>query len=278
MSTVVGKKNQRSRSATVGLTRLMIESRISMTNLMHGDCLELMGNIPDKSIDAIICDLPYGTTACKWDVIIPFEPLWTHYERLIKPNGAIVLFASQPFTTDLINSNRKLFKYCFVWHKSAGAGFLNCKNAPIKMHEDICVFSYGTTANRSNRNMKYNPQGLKRIDALIKRKKKISETVGTRPSRKKDYIQTHTGYPTSIIKMKNDFTEFHPTQKPVALMEYLIRTYTNEGDTVLDNCMGSGSTGVACVNTNRNFIGIEKDDTYFDIAKKRIVSTQPLLI
>lgn len=244
-----------------------------IVNLQKGDCLELMVDIPDNSVDLILCDLPYGTTACKWDSIIPFEPLWAQYRRIVSDKGAIVLTASQPFTTALIASNLSDFKYCWVWRKSKGAGFLNAKNAPVKMHEDIAVFSKGTTANRSKRRMSYNPQGLVRVDR--KRKQPVvCDSVGTRPSRQSDYVQEFAGYPSTIIDIPNDGSGLHPTQKPVALMEYLIRTYTNEGETVLDNCMGSGTTGVACVNTGRNFIGIEKNREYFKIARRRIREAQ----
>lgn len=241
-----------------------------MINLMQGDCLELMSLIPDGSVDMVLCDLPYGTTACTWDVVIPFDQLWAEYERIAKEDAAIVLTASQPFTVALIASKLSLFKYCWVWRKSKGSGFLNSKNAPIKMHEDIVVFSKGTTANKSPRRMKYNPQGLVKVDR-VRRQPVQPDSVGNRPSRSADtYNQEFTGYPSTVLEFPNDGTKLHPTQKPVALMEYLIRTYTNEGDTVLDNCMGSGTTGVACVNTGRKFIGMEMDAGYFDIARKRI--------
>ena len=239
--------------------------------LILGDCLVKMKDIPDKSIDMILCDLPYGTTACKWDTIIPFEPLWEQYKRIIKDNGAIVLTASQPFTTKLINSNIELFKYEWIWEKSRTVGFLNAKNAPLKKHENVLVFSKGKTANCNKNNMIYNPQGLIEINKVnISVKQSDDTVVGNRPSRNKDYIAKYTGYPTSIIKFNNENKQIHPTQKPVKLLEYLIKTYTNEDEIVLDNCMGSGSTGVACVNTNRKFIGIELDKNYFQIAIKRI--------
>ena len=239
--------------------------------LIHGDCLIEMKDIPDKSVDMILCDLPYGTTQCKWDIVIPFEPLWEQYERIIKDDGAIVLTASQPFTTELIHSNIKLFKYEWIWEKSKTVGFLNAKNAPLKKHENVLIFSKGKTANCNKNNMKYYPQDLIEINKIKKSVKQSNDTVvGNRPSRNKEYIAKYTGYPTSILRFNNEKKQLHPTQKPVALLEYLIKTYTNENEIVLDNCMGSGSTGVACVNTNRNFIGIELDKTYFDIASKRI--------
>ena len=227
-------------------------------NLMLGDCLEIMKEIPDGSVDMILCDLPYGTTQCKWDSIIPFEPLWEQYERVIKDNGAIVLTASQPFTTALINSNIKYFRYSWIWEKEQGVNFLMAKKQPLKVHEDICIFSKKQTI--------YNPQ-MTQGKPYISGKGDSGEVTG-----KVKKIQTKnsgTRYPKSVTQFKRE-TGLHPTQKPVALLEYLIKTYTNEGMTVLDNCMGSGSTGVACINTNRNFIGIELDNTYFEIAKKRI--------
>lgn len=246
---------------------------MSKFELHHGDCLEVMLYMPDASVDMVLCDLPYGTTACAWDSVIPFDRLWAEYRRVTKPNAAIVLTASQPFTTALIASNMGEFKYAWVWRKSKGAGFLNAKNAPVKMHEDVAVFSKGTTANRSDKRMNYNPQGLVRVDRRRKQPK-ACDSVGTRPSRQSDYVQEYAGYPSSILDVPNDGGGHHPTQKPVALMEYLIRTYTNEGETVLDNCMGSGTTGVACINTGRRFIGIEREEAYFNIAKARIEGCQ----
>ena len=237
---------------------------------IHGDCLEEMPKLADKSIDMILCDLPYGTTACKWDTIIPFDKLWEQYERIIKDNGAIVLTASQPFTTELIHSNIKLFKYEWIWEKSKTVGFLNAKNAPLKKHENVLIFSKGKTANCNKNNMKYYPQDLIEINKIKKSVKQSNDTVvGNRPSRNKEYIAKYTGYPTSILRFNNENKQLHPTQKPVALFEYLIRTYTNEGDTVLDNCAGSGTTGIAAFNTKRNAILIEKDEQYFNAAKER---------
>lgn len=229
--------------------------------LYKGDCLEVMKDIPDKSIDMILCDLPYGTTACKWDTIIPFEPLWEQYNRIIKDNGAIVLFGSEPFSTLLRYSNLKMFKYDWIWEKEQGANFMLCKYQPYKVHETISVFS--------KKKHLYIPQ-------MTEGKPYISGK-GTSGDITNNVIKTQTKnngtrYPRSIQRFNTDKSRgsLHPTQKPVALLEYLIRTYTNEGDTVLDNCMGSGSTGVACVNTNRSFYGIELNDKYFDIAKERI--------
>lgn len=236
--------------------------------LFQGDCLELMKEIPDGSIDMILCDLPYGTTACKWDTVIPFEPLWEQYNRIIKDNGAIVLFGSEPFSTKLRNSNLKMFKYDWVWDKVSPFGFLDCKFRPLKVHEIISVFSKGGCSNGSKIPITYNPQGVV-YKATKKQNKLKSELLHSNPNND-EYISSGTNYPQSIIKFKKDADGFHPTQKPIALLEYLIRTYTNEMETVLDNCMGSGSTGVACIKTNRNFIGIELDEKYFEIAKSRI--------
>lgn len=236
------------------------------TLLMHGDCLELMATIERGSVDMILCDLPYGTTACKWDTVVSFEPLWAHYKRVIKPNGAIVLFGSQPFTSALVMSNIKMFKYQWVWDKvNKFSGHLNAKKQPMRQTEDVVVFSRGATV--------YNPQMFsgKPYTAISSGAK--SENYG-RQSDKVKTVCAGERYPRNLIAIKGDergtVGRIHPTQKPVALCEYLIRTYTNEGETVLDNCMGSGTTGVACLNTGRDFIGIEKDAGYFDTARNRI--------
>ena len=324
------------------------------TKLYKGDCLELMKDIPDKSIDLILCDLPYGTTACKWDTIIPFEPLWKQYKRVLKDNGVVALFANQPFTSALITSNLSDYKYNLVWLKNRGTGFQYAKSQPMRQTEDICIFyankppfdtthafaklkrymiqekektglsmkelkkllcsdmagHYFTTksqftiptksayailqttgcfsrsyaeiraeydaenekikAERSNETFStYNPQMIA-LDKPAKYKKASScNTIGGIENKKEYYWVTHA-FPTNVLNFAKVSKPQHPTQKPVALLEYLIKTYTNEGDTVLDNCMGSGSTGVACVNTGRNFIGIELDERYFTIAEKRI--------
>ena len=244
-----------------------------MINLMHGDCLELMKQIPDGSVDMILTDPPYGTTACKWDSVIPFEPMWVELKRIIKPNGAIVLFGGEPFSSLLRCSNLKMFKYDWVWEKSKVGNVFNCKNAPQKNFENIMIFSNGTIANGSNKKMPYFPQGLIDVNITKKNQRKGSDvgTIANRPSRKNgsEYTQTKTNYPRQIIKFNNE-QGLHPTQKPVALLEYLIKTYTQEGETVLDFTMGSGSTMIACLNTNRKGIGIELDKHYFDVAKKRI--------
>ncbi len=235
-----------------------------MINLLKGNCLELMNDIPDGSVDMILCDLPYGTTACKWDTVIPFEPLWAHYKRVIKPNGAIVLFGSQPFTSALVMSNIKMFKYCWVWNKKKAGNIFLAKHQPMKEHEDICIFSKVKHV--------YNPIMTDRDE--IKRSKNYGTglTMGGNGKKEEKIYQYTQRYPKSIINISNanQKGKLHPTQKPVPLLEYLIKTYTNEGETVLDNCMGSGSTGIACLNTGRQFTGIELDEKYFEMAKNRI--------
>lgn len=241
--------------------------------LMQGDCLELMKNISDKSVDMILCDLPYGTSACKWDTVIPFEPLWKAYERIIKDGGAIVLFGSEPFSSLLRMSNLDLYKYDWVWEKPSGANFLNFKYQPAKVHENIMIFGKKATSYSKNGNMTYNPQmeeGTPYKQQSGKQRNDYANSTVRTPIKQVVTENNGTRYPRSIQKFSLDKEKFHQTQKPVALLEYLIKTYSNEGDVVLDNCMGSGSTGVACVNTNRNFIGIELDKGYFEIAKSRI--------
>lgn len=235
--------------------------------LHKGDCLEIMQEIPTKSIDMILCDLPYGTTNCKWDDIIPFEMLWKHYDRITKENAAVVLFSAQPFTTKLIHSNLKHFRYCWYWKKNNVTGFPFAKYQPMRCIEDICVFY--------RKQPVYNPQGLKKVEKPRARKNNIQgDKVYKIKTLNKAYTQKYTNYPKHFLEFKNEVASnkkrLHPTQKPVALLEYLVRTYTNEGETVLDNCMGSGSTGEACINTGRKFIGIERDDGYYHTAKKRI--------
>jgi len=241
---------------------------VSRSTFYQGDCLVEMDKITDKSVDMILCDLPYGTTACKWDSVIPFDALWKQYERIIKDNGAIVLFGQEPFSSYLRLSNLKIYKYDLVWNKKFGSNFAQAKKRPMNIQENICVYY--------SKQPVYNPQ-------MTKRDKPIKATTGSTTSKvsmtanfdlitNKVYTEK---YPESILLFPRtlgtdkDKTE-HPTQKPVALMEYLIKTYTNEGETVLDNCMGSGTTGVACKKTGRHFIGIEKDEKYFKIAVSRV--------
>lgn len=237
------------------------------SNIFHGDCLELMKEIPNGSIDMILCDLPYGTTSCKWDTVIPFEPLWKEYKRIIKSNGAIALFGSQPFSSLLVAGNLKMYKHEWIWIKNRGSNFANTIREPMKEHESIFIFSEGKWT--------YNKQmqertggGLNRSKYDVEHNNQNREAYRKFEGRKKHKI-SKLRVPSSHQKFNTE-VGLHPTQKPIALLEYLIRTYTNEGETVLDNCMGSGSTGIACINTNRRFIGIEKEKKYFDIATKRI--------
>jgi site-specific DNA-methyltransferase (adenine-specific) len=231
--------------------------------IYNEDCLVGMQRIPDGSIDMILCDLPYGTSACKWDSVIPFEPLWEQYRRIAKKNAAIVLTASQPFTTALINSNIGQFKYSWVWEKTIAANFGRLKWGPMKRHEDIAVFCAGSP--------QYNPQmerGKPYTDKARPRKNRLL-TAGLNV--KAPIVNTGTRHPSSVIRVPNpNNRNVHPTQKPVALFEYLIRTYTKEGKTVLDSCIGSGTTAIAAINTNRHYIGFEKDPHYFELAQKRI--------
>ena len=239
-----------------------------MTTLILGDCLEEMKNIADGSVDAIICDPPYGTTQCNWDSVIDFKLMWEQLNRIIKPNGAIVLFGSEPFSSHLRISNIKNYKYDWVWQKNNVVGFANAKKMPLKNIENISIFC--------KKRPTYNPQGL------IKIKKKHKNSISHKTNKnegittinggrfKDNYQQENTNYPRQILKYSRPSKTIHPTQKPVALMEYLIKTYTNTGETVLDFTAGSFSTGVAAVNTSRNFIGIEKEQKYFDIGIERI--------
>lgn len=247
--------------------------------LMKGDCLERMKEIPSGSVDMILTDPPYGTTACKWDSIIPLETMWKQLKRIIKPNGTIVMTASQPFTSSLISSNYKMFKYNLVWEKSRASNFVHANYQPLKAHEDICVWSLGGSAQGSKHPMTYNPQ--------CKEGKPYNKGIGHSDNehlsgglskKNTQVLENKTGErkPRSVIYFSSDCKDrgLHPTQKPVALMEYLIKTYTNENETVLDFTMGSGTTGVACVNNDRKFLGIEMDDGYFEIAKNRILNAE----
>jgi site-specific DNA-methyltransferase (adenine-specific) len=243
------------------------------TNICYqGDCLEVMKGIEDKSVDMILADLPYGTTACKWDTIIPFEPLWEQYKRIIKDNGAIVLTASQPFTSALVMSNIKMFKYTWYWIKDKPSNFLMGKKQPLRYVEECLIFSKETPL--------YNPQ-MQLREEKDKRKNKLTssllknENIGITENTDKYQDRLKSGmndfiYPRNYQKFNNRTDGLHPTQKPVALFEYLIKTYTNEGDLVLDNVAGSGTTGVACKNTNRNFILIEQDEKYCEVIKERV--------
>lgn len=229
--------------------------------LMHGDCLELMASIPDGSVDLVLCDLPYGTTRNKWDAVIPFEPLWAHYKRVIKDNGAIVLFSAEPFTSALIMSNPRMFRYDLIWQKEQGCDFLNANRKPLRAHENVCVFYKAQPT--------YNKQLTKGRPYKANNGNKDTSCWGE--FKQGFCIDNKTGNrnPLTVLRFNRE-RGYHPTQKPVPMLEWLIKTYTNEGETVLDNCMGSGSTGVACVNTGRDFIGIELDPDYFRIAEERI--------
>lgn len=242
--------------------------------LHNGDCLDVLPTLADGSVDLILCDLPYGTTQNKWDSVIPLDALWEQYWRVAKPNAAVVLTATQPFSSALVTSDMRRFKYEWIWSKSRVTGVLNAKKQPLRSHEVVLVFYRGQPT--------YNPQGIvdchKRTGTGISSNGKSSDNygkIGIQQTEDGKYLQTQTGYPRSVLSISSEGKTVHPTQKPVALMEYLIRTYTNEGDTVLDNCMGSGTTGVAAVNTGRRFIGIERDENYFAIARKRIGEAAP---
>lgn len=240
---------------------------MSEITLMQGDCLERMKEIPDGSVDLVLTDPPYGTTACKWDTVLDLGRMWKELKRIVKPSGVIVLFAGQPFTSILISSNLKMFKYCWTWDKGVGVNFFHVKKQPLKVTEDICVFY--------KKQPTYNPIMTKRAKSIKKSNNNAGESSGYIIDEKsKKYIGRvyEEAYPNTIINIssRDKYRGLHPTQKPVALMEYLIKTYTNEGETVLDFTMGSGTTGVAAQNLNRNFIGIELDEEYFRIAKDRI--------
>ena len=243
-----------------------------MTNchIKQGDCLELMKDIPDGSIDMILCDLPYGTTACKWDVIIPFEPLWEQYKRVIKMGGAVALFCKQPFTSLVVQSNLDWWRYELIWQKEKGTDFGHANHKPLNAHENIEIFY--------NKQPTYNKQMLKGTPYTKKNNRNNDKTdLNFSSDNSGIWVNKGERTPVSVLKFARDNIHkgknLHPTQKPVKLLEWLIKSYTNEGETVLDNCMGSGSTGVACVNTNRNFIGYELDEEYFKIAEKRLQNT-----
>lgn len=229
--------------------------------LYVGDCLKEMERVPSGSVDMILCDLPYGTTACAWDTVLPFAELWAHYNRAIKPGGAIVLTAAQPFTSALVMSNPKAFKYNWIWEKNRPTGFANAKKRPLKIFEDILVFNAKV----------YNPQGLVKIERDMKNSISKTQTGGhIGLFNNKDYTQENTNYPKNILKYSSDEAiKYHPTQKPVELFKYLISTYTNEGDTVMDNCIGSGTTAVACRELGRNCIGMERETEYVRITCDR---------
>lgn len=242
---------------------------IELNKIYNEDCLEGMKRIPDGSVDMILCDLPYGTTACKWDTIIPFEPLWEQYERVIKDNGAIILFGSEPFSSKLRSSKLKLYRYDWIWEKDNHTNFLNIKKQPGKRHEVISVFyKKQPTYNPQMWEGKENHSVGKQVGKMVER-----EYLGNK-FELKEAQKSNLKYPISILRFKGEGRgkAVHPTQKPVALFEYLIKTYSNEGDTILDNCMGSGTTAIACLNTDRQYIGFELDETYHKLSLERIES------
>lgn len=278
-ATVLKKDDLISKIEKMSIDEIVTEN----IKLYYGDCIEKMKLIPNDSVDLVLCDLPYGTTKCKWDTIIDLTQLWDHYKRIVKkPSGVILLFGQQPFTSMLVSSNYEWFKYNLIWKKNKTTQFLLANYRPMKCTEDICVFSKGGAAAASKKtgNMTYNPQGL--VSVNIK-KKNSKERIGKMLNQEhhlgknnklisdSEYTQNFTNYPNELIEFDIEYDTIHETQKPVKLIEYLIKTYSNEGDTVLDNTMGSGTTGVGCVNTNRKFIGIEKEEKYFKLSKCRIV-------
>ncbi len=250
----------------------MQDNSIELNTITQGNCLDLLPRVASGSVDMVLCDLPYGTTSCAWDSVLPFAALWEQYNRVLKADGVVVLTATQPFTTTVISSNLKDYRYNWIWVKNGITGFANAKRQPLRNYEDVCVFYRKPGV--------YNPQGLVRINKQVKGGKSAGgatlqgEVIGNGKGALRSgaaYVQEFTGYPRQTLEVaQNSGPKFHPTQKPVALWEYLIRTYTNEGDTVLDNCCGSGTTGVACRNTGRNFIQFELDPKYCEIARQRL--------
>lgn len=247
---------------------------MELDRLYLGDCLELIKYIPDGSVDCIICDLPYGTTDCAWDCVIPIDALFAQYKRILKHNGNIVLFGSEPFSTIVRSSALDLYKYDWKWIKTTTTGFVHAKNMPLKNYEDIMVFSLGSIGHANllgDRRMTYNPQGCVKVNKMSKMtKRKPGSVVGNRPSHKDVYLTENKDYPTMTLYFPKDTESWHPTQKPLDLIRYLVLTYTDENDVVLDNCMGSGTTAIACIREKRHYIGFEIDKKYYDIAKKRI--------
>lgn len=235
-----------------------------INGIFNLDCLAGMSMYPDKSIDMILCDLPYGITDCRWDSLLPFDQLWQQYLRIIKDNGAIVLTACQPFTTRLISSQPKLFRYCWYWQKNMATGFPFAKFQPMRCIEDVLIFYKKAPT--------YNPQGLISCKPHTRKKRANQDCIYRMDSLTKEHTAQFTNYPKNLLQIKCE-RGLHPTQKPVALFEYLIRTYTNPGDLVLDNCMGSGTTAVACINSGRNFTGFEWDKQYYRNAVERVAAT-----
>ena len=260
--------------------------KIELNRIYNEDCLEGMKRIPSNSVDCIICDLPFGTTACAWDSVIPMPPLWEQYKRVLKHQGSVLLFGSEPFSTMLRMSNLEWFKYDWIWRKNVPTGFQHAKNMPMKDYEIISVFS-GAGMGHANllgeNRMTYNPQGLKSCHVVENGQSKFKNTVGKRPSHKEIVVREQCNYPRMIITFDNQSGDgvnnkrIHPTQKPLDLIRYLVLTYTNMGDTVLDNCMGSATTAIACMKEKRNFVGFELDKDYYEKACKRIESERQQL-
>jgi len=246
---------------------------VSRSTFYHGDCLVEMDKIEDKSVDMILCDLPYGTTSCKWDILIPFEPLWKQYKRILKDNGVILLFGNEPFSSYLRISNIDEYRYDWIWHKSKFGNVFQAKLRPLQKSENISVFTKHPLTYQFTDIVKYYPE-LQDCNKIVKTSKTSKEKIiETRPNHEynlKPYLMEKTGYPDTIIKINNEQNKLHPTQKPVELIEFLIKIHTKENDIVLDNTMGSGTTGVACKKTGRHFIGIEKDENYYNIAVRRV--------
>ena len=247
---------------------------MELNKIYNEDCLEGMKRIPDGSVDCVICDLPYGTTASQWDSIIPLKELWLQYRRIAKPNAPILLFGSEPFSTMLRMSNLREWRYDWIWEKNSSAGFVHAKNRPLKNYEIISAFcqcGMGHKSTMGDKRMTYNPQGLIPVHITNKNcRNKFGNIIAKRASHKEVTIQEWTNYPKAILKFDKDKSNYHPTQKPVDLIRYLVRTYTNVGGCVLDNCMGSGTTAIACIREKRNFIGFELNKEYYDKACKRI--------
>lgn len=246
-------------------------------DIEHGDCLELMKKIPDKFIDVILCDLPYGTTACSWDEVISFDLLWAQYKRIVKDNSVVLLFGSEPFSSLTRMSNFDWFKYDWYWLKTKPNGWQHSKNRPMTKVETISVFSKNSMGHASilgDRRMRYNPQGITPIGKKVVKEFWHGESMGARPNQVGIEYESYTNFPHNVLEYKNitGKNRLHPTQKPVELLEYLIKTYSQEGEIVLDNTMGVASTGIACIRTNRKFIGFEKDETYFEVGKNRLLS------
>ena len=239
---------------------------IELDTIYNMDCLDGMKHIPDRSIDAVICDLPYGTTRNQWDSVIPFDKLWAEYKRICKPNAAIVLFSQQPFTSALVMSNLQQFRYEWIWQKNIAVGFLRANERPLRAFENVCVFYKERPT--------YNPQGVRKCHK-VQRRGRVGDNYATGTSN--EYVTEYENYPKNILTFDKDSDVFHPTQKPVDLLRYLVLTYTNEGDTVLDNCIGSGTTAIACIKGKRHFVGFELNKGYFDKACKRIKAEQSQL-